>query len=183
MALRVGLTGGIGSGKTTVAKMFELLNIPVYYADAEAKRLYENDPELNAAVKKHFGNDVFTSQGLNHSKLASIVFNNPRKLELLNQLVHPVTIRNANAWMQKQTTPYAIKEAALLFESNAASSLDYIVGVSAPANLRIKRAMERDNLMPIACKILKKECKELRQHLIGLHKLLPLHNHGTTFIF
>jgi dephospho-CoA kinase len=146
MALRVGLTGGIGSGKTTVAKMFELLNIPVYYADAEAKRLYENDPELNAAVKKHFGNDVFTSQGLNHSKLASIVFNNPRKLELLNQLVHPVTIRNANAWMQKQTTPYAIKEAALLFESNAASSLDYIVGVSAPANLRIKRAMERDNL-------------------------------------
>ncbi|MBD0331701.1 MAG: dephospho-CoA kinase [Chitinophagaceae bacterium] len=146
MVLKIGLTGGIGSGKTTVAKIFELLNVPVYYADAASKRLYETDKNLMADIKRHFGEDVYTNEQLNRSKLAAIVFNNQEKLELLNQLVHPPTIRDAELWMQQQLAPYIIKEAALLFESGSAGGLDHIIGVRAPQHLRIKRAMERDNL-------------------------------------
>jgi dephospho-CoA kinase len=144
--LKVGLTGGIGSGKTTIARLFELLNVPVYYADDASKRLYHTDKNLIADIKKHFGEDVYTNEQLNRSKLAAIVFNSPDKLELLNQLVHPPTIRDAEEWMQKQTAPYVIKEAALLFESGSASGLDYIIGVQAPTHYRIKRVMERDGL-------------------------------------
>ncbi len=146
MVLKIGLTGGIGSGKTTVAKTFELLNVPVYYADAASKRLYQTDKELMANIKKHFGEDVYTNEQLNRSKLAALVFNNPQKLELLNQLVHPPTIRDAEAWMQQQTAPYIVKEAALLFESGSVSGLDYVIGVHTPRHLRIKRVMERDKV-------------------------------------
>src|SRR4051812_23514218 len=142
--LRIGLTGGIGSGKTTVAKIFELLGVPVYYADEASKRLYHTDPDLMRNIKKHFGEEVYTNEQLNRSRLASIVFNNPAKLELLNQLVHPPTIRDAENWMKTQTSPYVIKEAALLFESGSASGLDYIIGVNAPVHQRIKRVMDRD---------------------------------------
>ena len=144
--LRVGLTGGIGSGKTTVAKIFELLNVPVYYADDASKRLYHTDKDLIASIKKNFGEDVYTGDQLNRSKLAAIVFNDPEKLDLLNELVHPPTIRDAEEWMKKQTAPYVIKEAALLFESGSASGLDFIIGVKAPSHFRIKRVMERDGL-------------------------------------
>ena len=144
--LKIGLTGGIGSGKTTVAKIFELLNVPVYYADDASKRLYHTDYDLIQNIKKHFGEDVYHNEQLNRSKLAAIVFNDPKKLELLNQLVHPPTIRDAREWMASQTTPYAIKEAALLFESGSAEGLDYVIGVRAPSHLRIKRAMDRDQL-------------------------------------
>lgn len=144
--LKIGLTGGIGSGKTTIAKIFELLNVPVYYADEASKRLYHSDQNLIANIKKHFGENIYTNEQLNRSKLAAIVFNDPDKLELLNQLVHPPTIRDAEEWMQKQTAPYVIKEAALLFESGSASGLDYIIGVQAPSHYRIKRVMERDGV-------------------------------------
>src|SRR6476620_7529288 len=87
--LRVGLTGGIGSGKTTVAKIFELLNVPVYYADDASKRLYQTDKELMASIKNHFGEDIYEGDQLNRTKMAAIVFNDPEKLELLNSLVHP----------------------------------------------------------------------------------------------
>jgi dephospho-CoA kinase len=144
--LKVGLTGGIGSGKTTIAKIFELLNVPVYYADEASKRLYHTDQDLIHNIKKHFGEDVYTNEQLNRSKLAAIVFNDPNKLELLNALVHPPTIRDAEEWMKNQTAPYIIKEAALLFESGSAKGLDYIIGVKAPSHFRIKRVMERDGL-------------------------------------
>jgi dephospho-CoA kinase len=144
--LKIGLTGGIGSGKTTVAKLFELLNVPVYYADEASKRLYHTDSDLIASIKKYFGEDIYTNGQLNRSKLAAIVFNQPEKLELLNRLVHPPTIRDAEEWMKKQSAPYVIKEAALLFESGSASGLDYIIGVQAPFHYRIKRVMERDGV-------------------------------------
>jgi len=144
--LKVGLTGGIGSGKTTIAKIFELLNVPVYYADEASKRLYHTDQDLIRNIKKHFGEDVYTNEQLNRSKLAGIVFNDPDKLNLLNELVHPPTIRDAEEWMKKQTAPYVIKEAALLFESGSAQGLDYIIGVKAPVHYRIKRVMERDGV-------------------------------------
>jgi len=142
--LKVGLTGGIGSGKTTIAKIFELLNVPVYYADEASKRLYHTDKDLIRNIKKHFGEDVYTQDQLNRSKLAAVVFNDANKLQLLNELVHPPTIRDAEEWMKKQSAPYVIKEAALLFESGSAKGLDYIIGVKAPSHYRIKRVMERD---------------------------------------
>lgn len=144
--LRIGLTGGIGSGKTTVAKVFETLGIPVYYADDNAKYLMNNNAVLKASVSRHFGEDVYKNGELDRKYLAAIVFNNKEKLELLNSLTHPITIRDAEEWMNRQTTPYVIKEAALLFESGAAEKLDYIIGVYAPQHIRVERVMKRDNL-------------------------------------
>ena len=144
--LKIGLTGGIGSGKTTVAKIFELLNVPVYYADAVSKSLYTTDKVLMENIKAHFGEAIYTGNQLNRSMMASIVFNNPEQLAVLNSLVHPPTIRHAEAWMQQQTAPYVIKEAALLFESGSAASLDYIIGVHTPRHVRIKRVMDRDGI-------------------------------------
>ena len=146
MALKIGLTGGIGSGKTTVAKIFELLNVPVYYADAVSKSLYTTDKVLMQQIKEHYGEDIYTGDQLNRSKMASIVFNNPEQLAILNSLVHPPTIRHAEDWMQQQTAPYIIKEAALLFESGSAAGLHYIIGVHAPKHVRIKRVMDRDSV-------------------------------------
>jgi dephospho-CoA kinase len=144
--LRIGLTGGIGSGKTMVAKLFGILGIPVYYADDKAKHLMNTNKELKSAIIQHFGNDAYKKGELDRKYLASIVFNDKEKLELLNSLIHPVTIRDAEEWMNRQTTPYVIKEAALLFESGAAEHLDFVIGVYAPQHIRIKRVMDRDHL-------------------------------------
>jgi dephospho-CoA kinase len=144
--LRVGLTGGIGSGKSTVAKIFEVLGIPVYYADDAAKKLMNEDVKLIALIKQHFGEESYKDGKLNRSYLASIVFNDTEKLETLNSLTHPVTIRHAVEWMEQQTTLYIIKEAALLFESGADKNLDYVIGVYSPKTLRINRVMERDGI-------------------------------------
>ena len=144
--LKIGLTGGIGSGKSTVAKIFETLGIPVYYADTEAKRLMNSSETLKKVIRQNFGEATYENDQLNRKYLAGIVFNDPEKLELLNALIHPVTINDAEQWMQQQSAPYSIKEAALLFESGAAENLDLIVGVYAPQALRIKRVMKRDGL-------------------------------------
>lgn len=144
--LKIGLTGGIGSGKSTVAKIFETLGIPVYYADTEAKRLMNSSETLKKVIRQNFGEATYENDQLNRKYLAGIVFNDPEKLELLNALIHPVTINDAEQWMQQQSAPYSIKEAALLFESGAAENLDFIVGVYAPQALRIKRVMKRDGL-------------------------------------
>lgn len=144
--LKIGITGGIGSGKSTVAKVFEVLGIPVYYADDAAKRLMHEDEELRKKIKLQFGNEVYTNGQLNRKRLAEIVFASPEKLTQLNTLVHPATLQDAERWMQLQTTPYAIKEAALIFESGAQEQLDYVIGVTAPAPLRIQRTMQRDGI-------------------------------------
>jgi dephospho-CoA kinase len=144
--LKVGLTGGIGSGKTTVAKIFEVLGIPVYKADLEAKRLMHEDPKLKESIKLHFGEKAYTDGMLNRKWLAESVFNDKEKLSLLNSIVHPATIQDGIRWMDQQRSPYTIKETALLFESNLQDHFDYIVGVSAPLNLRIERTMERDKI-------------------------------------
>ncbi len=144
--LRVGITGGIGSGKSTVARIFEVLGIPVYYADDAAKRMMNENEELKEKIKHQFGNDVYADGKLNRKRLAEIVFNAPEKLEQLNALTHPATIKDAENWMKKQTTPYSIKEAALIFESSAQEHLDHVIGVTAPAPLRIQRTMQRDGI-------------------------------------
>ena len=145
MALLVGLTGGIGSGKTTVAKVFETLGVPVYYADDAAKTLMNVDDDLRKNIITHFGNEVYENGLLKKEILGAIVFNDAEKLKLLNSLVHPATIADADQWYKLQTTPYVIKEAALLFESDAWKNIDYSIGVKAPEALRLQRAMQRDN--------------------------------------
>lgn len=144
--LRVGITGGIGSGKSIVARVFENLGIPVYNADTAAKRLMEEDPELRASISFLFGECAYLNGKLNRSYISSVVFRDHNKLEALNALVHPVTIREGEAWMKKQESPYAIKEAALIFESGTQSQLDLVIGVSAPRHIRIQRVIQRDNV-------------------------------------
>ncbi len=147
--LRIGLTGGIGSGKSTVAGIFEVLGIPVSYADKEARLLMNEHEELKRQIILHFGADAYAGGKLNRSWMAGQVFSDPEKLERLNSLVHPVTIREGEAWMQERQAagaPYAIREAALIFESRAAGGLNYVIGVSAPAALRIQRTMQRDKI-------------------------------------
>ncbi len=145
--LRVGLTGGIGSGKSTVATIFEVLGIPVSFADLEAKRVMNEDPALKTQIMSQFGPDAYAGGALNRPWLAAQVFTDPAKLEILNSLVHPATIREGERWMRSVSgkAPYAIREAALIFETRAAGHLDFIIGVYAPATLRIHRTMQRDH--------------------------------------
>src|SRR6478672_9965174 len=107
--LKIGLTGGIGSGKTTVAKIFELLGIPVYYADDAAKRIMNEDEELKTAIQKQFGKEAYDSGELNSAYHSAKVFTDPLQLEILNSLVHPATIRDAAKWMTQQKASYTIK--------------------------------------------------------------------------
>lgn len=144
--LRIGLTGGIGSGKSTVARVFEVLGVPVYYADDAAKRMMNEDEELKEKIRQQFGEAVYSDGILNRKALAEIVFNAPEKLKQLNALTHPATIADAERWMQSQTTTYCIKEAALIFESGAQEYLNHVIGVTAPAPLRIQRTMHRDGI-------------------------------------
>lgn len=146
LMLRIGLTGGIGSGKSTIARIFAVLGIPVYDADSASKKLMQEDPELMQLIKSSFGESSYSDGILDRKYLAHQVFNDQKKLALLNSFVHPATINDAKEWMQKQTAPYVIKEAALIFESGSDKDLDLVIGVSAPFELRLKRTMERDNI-------------------------------------
>src|SRR4051794_34471444 len=109
--LRIGLTGGIGSGKTTVAVIFKVLGIPVYFADDAAKRLMDEEKNVKKSIQKNFGEEAYKDGSLNRKYLSNIVFNNADKLTLLNSIVHPATIKDAAKWMEEQTSPYIIKEA------------------------------------------------------------------------
>jgi dephospho-CoA kinase len=142
----IGLTGGIGSGKSVVAKVFATMGIPVFNADDEAKRIMQTSPVLKEKLIQQFGSSIYNEFGLQKEKLASIVFNDPFQLQLLNAIVHPVTIQAAKDWAAKQQSPYVIKEAALIFESGSAEGLFKVIGVTAPLSLRIHRVMQRDGI-------------------------------------
>ncbi|RYD57825.1 MAG: dephospho-CoA kinase [Sphingobacteriales bacterium] len=144
--LKVGITGGIGSGKSTVCQVFETLGIPVFYADRAAKYLMENDAVLVDGIKLLFGVDTYKAGKIDREKVASIVFAKPDMLEKLNALIHPATVRYGQQWMLKQTSPYVIKEAAIFFESGTYKDMDVMVGVSAPQTLRIWRTIGRDGI-------------------------------------
>lgn len=144
--LKIGLTGGIGSGKSMVAGIFQVMGVPVFNADNEAKRLMQTDAELVVSIKKLLGEEAYINGVLNRPYISSIVFNDSYKLTALNNLVHPVVIKANHEWMKSQTAPYVIKEAALLFESGSVENLDLVIGVSSPEILRIKRVMQRDNI-------------------------------------
>ncbi|MBB2145409.1 dephospho-CoA kinase [Pedobacter sp. LMG 31464] len=147
--LKVGITGGIGSGKTTVCKVFETLGIPVFYADTVAKELMVTDSILIAGVKSAFGAASYSPNGiLNNKHIANIVFNNKTELEKLNSLVHPAVFRAFDTWEKEmpQSVPYTLKEAALLFESGSYKMCDKNILVTAPLNLKLARVMQRDGV-------------------------------------
>lgn len=144
--LKVGITGGIGAGKSAVADVFAGFGIPVLKADEVSRKLMENDPVLQQQIKVLFGNESYQKGRLNRPFLANIVFGNKEKLALLNALVHPATIKYATDWAKKQNSPYIIKESALFFESGSAKEIDFMIGVSAPKNVRIARIKKRDKL-------------------------------------
>lgn len=147
--IKVGITGGIGSGKTAVCKMFEELGVPVYYADDRAKYLMQHEHHLIDEIKKSFGDDVYENCKLNRKLLAEKVFNDKAKLDLLNSLVHPAVFHDTERWLEEQIEkklPYVIKEAALLVETGSYKTLDKLIVVTAPLDTRIKRVMTRDQL-------------------------------------
>ena len=146
--LKIGITGNIGSGKTTVSKLFELLGVPVFYADDEAKKVMVTDNILKDQIKLAFGKDAYFDDGtLNRKYIAGIVFNDDHQLNRLNLLVHPATFRAFDNWTDCISgVPYVLKEAALLFETDSYKMCDYTILVRAPLEKRIERVIQRDGL-------------------------------------
>lgn len=143
--LKVGLTGGIGSGKTTVARIFESFGVPVYYSDDWAKYLMNHDPELKDKIISLFGVESYVNNELNRGHIASVVFSDKDKLQSLNKVVHPVVRNHFDEWCAKQDSPFVIKEAAILIESGAYKNVDKIIVVSASEKERIRRVVARDS--------------------------------------
>lgn len=140
----IGLTGGIGSGKTTVAHIFEQLKVPIYYADDRAKFLMNNELDLIAALKNRFGNNIYNSdQQLNREKLSTIIFNDMREISFINSLVHPAVKDDFVNWKENNKADYIIREAAILFESGSYQDCDKVICVIANQELRIQRVMKR----------------------------------------
>jgi dephospho-CoA kinase len=142
----VGLTGGIGSGKTTIAKMFEELGVPLYYADIEAKKLMHSSAILRKKIIALMGADAYSNEDLNRGYIAKIVFNDRKKLEQLNALVHPEVENHFKKWLGLQNAAYVIQENALIFENNKQGHFDSIIAVTAPFEKRIERVMKRDDV-------------------------------------
>jgi dephospho-CoA kinase len=148
--LRVGITGGIGSGKSTVCRLFEKFGVPVYYADDRAKWLMNHKEDLKEKLKENFGAATYNKEGLlDRAYLAGIVFKDNSKLEILNSIVHPAVFEDGEQWQAAQAelgAAYSLKEAALLYETGSYKHLDRIIVVTVPEETRIKRVMERDNV-------------------------------------
>ena len=145
MPKTIGLTGGIGSGKSRVARLFSSLGVPCYIADQRAKALMGSDESLKRAIVDCFGPQAYKGKELNRHYLAEIVFQNPKQLAKLNALVHPVVAVDYQDWLSEQDTPYVIKEVAILFETGGHQSVDKSILITAPKDIRIARVMQRDN--------------------------------------
>lgn len=143
---KLGITGGIGSGKTSVCRVFEVLGIPVFSADREAQDIMENEDDIIAGIKSISGKDLYKNGSLNRTELASIIFNNATILKKVNSLVHPVVFDHFKKWTLIQSAPYVIMEAAILFESGASAVVDKIATVVAPVEQRVKRVILRNRL-------------------------------------
>lgn len=187
--LKIGLTGGIGSGKTTVAKMFQQLGTPIYLADERARQLQNQEP-LRSQISELFGAEIYHEGKLNRPALAQIVFKDREKLNALNAVVHPAVQADFEHWLSQQSSPYTIKEAAIIFEIKAQAQYDAVVLVTAERATRVRRVMERDGAseeavadrmskqmmdeekIPLAQHIIRNESLEATQKQVAaLHKL------------
>jgi len=145
--LKIGITGGIGTGKTTVCRVFETLGVPVFNADINAKTIMSTDASLIESIKREFGEEsYFSDNELNRKYLANKVFNDEGALKKLNLLVHPATIKAFVDWSKRQKSVYVIKEAAILFESGSYRDCDFVIVVTSPEDIRIKRVIEREDV-------------------------------------
>ena len=144
--MRLGVTGGIGSGKTSVCRVFNVLGIPVFSADAEARVIMETDQRVISAIKSIAGQNIYRNGILNREELATLMFNNQEILKKVNHAVHPVVLEQFGKWEKLQVAPYLIMEAAILFESGAANLVDMILTVVAPFEERIDRVVKRNTL-------------------------------------
>jgi len=140
----VGITGGIGSGKSLIARIFGCLGIPLYNADNRARWLSDHDPAIRDAVTDLLGKEAYSATGMNRAWVASQVFDNQGKLEYLNAIIHPVVGADFGKWMKAQQAEYVLKEAALIFESGSFRQLDLVINVSAPVEIRLSRTLKRD---------------------------------------
>lgn len=147
--IKVGITGGIGSGKTTVCRLFAALGVPVYDSDSQAKRLMEEDPQLRENLAERFGQAIYATGHLDRKMLAARVFGNPAELAALNALVHPAVMRDFERWASMhEDSDYVMLESAILFEAGLASYVDRTLAVVAPLELRIERTCQRDGATP-----------------------------------
>lgn len=143
----IGVTGGIGSGKTTVCKLLEIMGIPVYYADLEARRLTDTDPLVHQSVRRLLGNEVYVNGALDRKRVGEMVFSNPELLSKLNAIIHPAVAAHFKKWLDERLRfPLVAKESAILFESGAYTTVNHVMTVTAPVQLRIQRVMKRDGL-------------------------------------
>ena len=142
--LKAGLSGGIGSGKTTVSKVFQTLGVPVFYADDAVKSLYNTDKSLQQSMLNLLGTSIYSNGQLQARALATLIFNDDHLLRRVNELTHPILLKAFMAWAQEQKTPYVLLEAAILFEAGIAGEMDINISVSAPESTRIARVMQRD---------------------------------------
>ena len=143
--IKVGLTGGIGSGKTTVANYFIELGVPIYFADNEAKKLMNSSTDIKNKLIREFGEKTYKNGELNRKYLASIVFHDTSKLNIINGIVHPAVANHFAKWIKKQKSNYIIQENAILFENNTSSIFDYIITVTASIDVKIERILKRDS--------------------------------------
>ena len=147
MALVIGITGGIGSGKSTICRVFKILGVPVFEADAVAKHLMNTNKEIRFGLIRLFGEGIYMDDDcVDRKKLANIIFNNDFILKKVNELVHPIVRNNFLEWLKKQEAPYVIHEAAILFESGFYKMMDFTIHVSAPEQQRIERVVKRDGI-------------------------------------
>ncbi len=144
--MKIGITGGIGSGKTFICQLFKAMAVPVYNADDEAKELMNTDLRIKERLIAEFGKETYKDGKLDWAFLAEQIFSDKAKLELVNGIVHPIVIQAAKDWAEQQKSRYSLKEAALLFESGSYKDLDYTILVTAPLHIRVKRVMERDGI-------------------------------------
>lgn len=142
----IGITGGIGSGKTTAAKYFEALGFPLYNSDQRARMIQNNNPEVIQAIKNVFGDESYTSEGMNRPYIASKTFKDKELLQQLNAIVHPAVFKDFKDWIEQQHTDFVIKEAAILIESGSYKDCDLIISVIADQEIRITRTIKRDGL-------------------------------------
>jgi len=144
--IRLGITGGIGSGKTSVCRVFSVLRVPVFYADLEARNIMDSDSSVISNINSIAGRDMYKNGSLDRLELANLIFNNEKLLQKVNSTVHPVVLEHFKQWEKFQDSEYVIMEAAILFESGAATLMDRILSVIAPVGERIARVIKRNNL-------------------------------------